>query len=149
MGPGRAQMQVGCTQTHAGHAQMDLGRAQTGPKSHKTIEGHISLKNCPNQAFEVFLASIGNVDAQNTSNARFGQVLSEIWPPEVFGSQNSCGRAQMGPIRSQTGPVCVQMQAGHAQMHVGHAQMGPGHAQMHVGHAQMGPGRAQTHAGCT
>ena len=43
-----------------------------------------------------FLASTGNVDAKNTSNARFGQVLSEIWPPEVFGSQNSCVRAQTG-----------------------------------------------------
>ena len=43
-----------------------------------------------------FLASTGNVDAKNTSNARFGQVLSEIWPAEVFWSQNSCGRAQTG-----------------------------------------------------
>ena len=33
---------------------------------------------------------------KNTSNARFGQVLSEIWPAEVFWSQNSCGRAQTG-----------------------------------------------------
>ena len=52
---------------------------------------------------------------KNTSNARFGQVLSEIWPPEVFGSQNSCGRAQMGPVHTQTGPVRVQTQAGRAQ----------------------------------
>ena len=35
---------------------------------------------------------------KNTSNAQFGQVLSEIWPPEVFWSQNSCGRAQMGHV---------------------------------------------------
>ena len=35
---------------------------------------------------------------KNTSNARFEQVLSEIWPPEVFWSQNSCGRAQMGHV---------------------------------------------------
>ena len=41
---------------------------------------------------------------KNTSNTRFGQVLSEIWPPEVFGSQNSCGRAQTGPVCAQTGP---------------------------------------------
>ena len=33
---------------------------------------------------------------ENTSNAQFGQVLSEIWPAEVFWSQNSCGRAQTG-----------------------------------------------------
>ena len=45
---------------------------------------------------------------KNTSNARFGQILSEIWPPEVFRSQNSCGRAQTGPVRAQTGPVHTQ-----------------------------------------
>ena len=48
---------------------------------------------------------------KNTSNAQFGQVLSEIWPPKVFGSQNTCGREQMGP--------------GRAQMHAGRAQMAP------------------------
>ena len=30
------------------------------------------------------LASIENIDATNNSNIQFGQVLSEIWPPEVF-----------------------------------------------------------------
>ena len=39
-------------------------RATTGPKSQKNLEGHISLKTCPNWAFEEFLASIGNVDAK-------------------------------------------------------------------------------------
>ena len=38
---------------------------------------------------------------KNTSNARFGQVLSEIWPPEVFWSQNSCGRVQTGHVTRQ------------------------------------------------
>ena len=38
---------------------------------------------------------------KNTSNARFGQVLSEIWLPEVFGSLNSCGRAQTGMSKVQ------------------------------------------------
>ena len=33
---------------------------------------------------------------KNTSNARFGHVLSEIWPSKVFWSQNSCGWAQTG-----------------------------------------------------
>ena len=46
---------------------------------------------------------------KNTSNARFGQVLSEIWPQEVFRSQNSYGWAQTGPTR-------VQTEAGRAQM---------------------------------
>ena len=87
--------------TQAGRVTTRPGRAQTGLKSQKTLEGHISLKTCPNRAFEVFLASIGYVDAKNTSNARFGQVLSEIWPPEVFWSQNSCGRAQMGCVAQQ------------------------------------------------
>ena len=50
MGPGRAQ-------THA-------GRAQTCPKSQKTLEGHISLKTCLNRAFEVFSASTFPVDAK-------------------------------------------------------------------------------------
>ena len=61
---------------------------------------------------------------KSTSNAQFGQVLSEIWPPEVLGSQNSCGRAQTGPVRAQT--------------HAGRAQMGPGRAQTHAGRAQTG-----------
>ena len=74
---------------------------------------------------------------KNTSNARFEQVLSEIWPPEVFGSQNSCGRAQMGPIRMQTGPVRVQTQAGRAQM-------GLGRAQTHANRAQTGPKSQKT-----
>ena len=50
--------------THAGRATTGPGCAQTGPKSHKTLEGHISLKTCPNLAFEVFLASTGNIDAK-------------------------------------------------------------------------------------
>ena len=64
---------TGRATTGPGRAQTGPGRAQTGPKSQKTLEGHISLKTC--------------------SNAQFGQVLSEIWPPKVFWSQNSCGRA--------------------------------------------------------
>ena len=48
-----------------------------------------------------FLASTENVDAKNTSNAQFGQVLSGIWPPEVLWSQNSCGRAQTGHVVRQ------------------------------------------------
>ena len=48
----------------AGRATTSPGRAQTGPKSQKTLEGHISLKTCPNWAFEMFLASTGNVDAK-------------------------------------------------------------------------------------
>ena len=28
---------------------------------------------------------------KNTSNAQFGQVLSEIWPPEVFGLKTHVG----------------------------------------------------------
>ena len=72
---------------------------------------------------------------KNASNARFGQVLSEIWPPEVFGSKNSYGRAQTGPIRAQTGPI-------HAQTSPGHAQMGPICMQTQAGRAQTGPSRA-------
>ena len=71
MGPVRAQ-------TGPSRAQTGPSRAQTGPKSQKTLECHISLKTFPNRAFEVFLPSTGNVDAKNTSNAQFGQVLSEI-----------------------------------------------------------------------
>ena len=81
---------------------------------------------------------------KNTSNARFGQVLSEIWPLEVFWSQNSCGRAKKGPGRAQTqagratmGPGCMQTQAGCATL-------GPGRAQTQAGHAQTCPGRVQT-----
>ena len=51
---------------------------------------------------------------KNTSNAQFGQVLSEIWPAEVFWSQNSCGRAQTGRDARQRKQV---------------APTGPGHAQ--------------------
>ena len=40
--------------TQAGRAMTGPGRALTGPKSQKTLEGHISLKTCPNRAFEVF-----------------------------------------------------------------------------------------------
>ena len=40
--------------TQAGRATTGLGRAQTGPKSQKTLEGYISLKTCPNWAFEAF-----------------------------------------------------------------------------------------------
>ena len=40
--------------TQAGRATTGPGRAQTGSKTQKTLEGHISLKTCPNRAFEVF-----------------------------------------------------------------------------------------------
>ena len=55
---------------------------------------------------------------KNTSNVQFRQVLSEIWPPEVFGSQNSCGRAQTGLGRAQTVPD-------HTQTGPSRAQTGP------------------------
>ena len=45
-------------------AHTHAGRVQTGPESHKTLEGHISLKTCPNWAFEMFLASKFPVDAK-------------------------------------------------------------------------------------
>ena len=51
---GRATTGPGRVQAHAGNAQMGPGRVQTRPKSQKTLEGHISLKTCPNWAFEVF-----------------------------------------------------------------------------------------------
>ena len=53
---------------------------------------------------------------KNISNARFGQVLSEIWPPEVFRSQNSCGRVQTGPGRTQTGPKKQKTLEGHISL---------------------------------
>ena len=53
---------------------------------------------------------------KNTSNARFGQVLSEIWPLEVFGSQNSLGRAQTGPGRAQMGPKSQKTLEGHISL---------------------------------
>ena len=40
------------------------GRVQMGPKTQKTLEGHISLKTYPNRVFEVFLASTFPVDAK-------------------------------------------------------------------------------------
>ena len=42
------------------------GRAQTGPKSQKTLEGHISLKTCLNQGFEVFFGIYISCRCQKT-----------------------------------------------------------------------------------
>ena len=67
---------------------------------------------------------------KNTSNARFGQVLSEIWPPEVFGSQNSCERAQTGLGHAQT-------HAGRAQTHDDCAQTGPKSPKTLEGHISL------------
>ena len=54
------------TKIHGGTGRATTGPccAHTGPKSQKTLEGHISLKTCPNRAFEVFLASTFPVDAK-------------------------------------------------------------------------------------
>ena len=52
----------------------------------------------------------------NTSNARFKQVLSEIWPPEVSRSQNSCERAQTGPGRAWRGPKSQKNLEGHISL---------------------------------
>ena len=103
-------------------SQNSCGRAQTGrvarqrkqvvrrrnlvtrervPKVKKLLEAISHSKLVQIGRLRCFLASIGNVDARNTSNARFGQVLSEIWPLEVFWSQNSCGRAQTGRVAQQ------------------------------------------------
>ena len=49
-----------------GHAHAGIGRAQTAPKSQKTLEGHISLKTCSNQAFEVFLGIYKKCRCQKT-----------------------------------------------------------------------------------
>ena len=50
----RTTTQAGRATTQARRATMGPGRAQISPKSQKTLEGHISLKTCPNRAFEVF-----------------------------------------------------------------------------------------------
>ena len=109
--------------TQAGRATMGLGHAQTGrvarqrkqvarrrvlvarrrvPKVRKLWKAISHSKLVQIEHLRCFLASTGNLDAINTSNARFGQVLSEIWPAEVFWSQNSCGRAQAGPKSQRT-----------------------------------------------
>ena len=62
----RATTQVGRATTQAGRATMGLGRAQTGPISQKTLEGHISLKTCPNRAFEVFFGIYKKCRCQKT-----------------------------------------------------------------------------------
>ena len=98
-------------------SQNSSGRAQTGrvvrrrkqvarrwvlvarkrvPKVRKLWKAISHSKLVQIKRLRCFLASTGNVDAKNTSNARFGQVLSEIWPAEVFWSQNSYGWAQTG-----------------------------------------------------
>ena len=48
------ETEMGRAQMRTSRAQMLLGHVQTAPKTHKTLEGHISLKTCPNRAFEVF-----------------------------------------------------------------------------------------------
>ena len=53
-GPGCAHMQAGRATTDLGRAQTHATHAQMDPKSQKTLEGHISVKTCPNRAFEVF-----------------------------------------------------------------------------------------------
>ena len=65
----------------------------------------------------MFLASTGNADAKNTSNARFGQVLSEIWPPEGFwvsklmwaGADGSSSRANMPARQGLVGQVLSEI----------------------------------------
>ena len=59
-----SQSSCGRAQTGPAHVQTHAGHAQTALESQKTLEGHISLETCPNWAFEVFLASTGNVDAK-------------------------------------------------------------------------------------
>ena len=58
--------QAGRTTTGPGCATRGLGGAQTGPKSQKTLEGHISLKTCPNRAFEVFFGIYRKCRCQKT-----------------------------------------------------------------------------------
>ena len=76
-------------------------RADGSPKVKKLWKAISHSKLVQIGHLRCFLASTGNVDAKNTSNARFGQVLSEIWPAEVFWSQNSCGWAQTGRVARQ------------------------------------------------
>ena len=123
MGPGRVQ-------THVGHMQTGPVCAEMGPscrwvqKVRKLWKAISHSKHAQIGCLRCFLASTRNVNAKNTSKAQFGEVLSEIWPPEVFRSQNSCGQAQRGPVRAQTGPIHAQMDPSHTQMHAGHTQTG-------------------------
>ena len=55
----RAQTGMYRTQTGTGRAQTHAGRVEMAPKSQKTLEGYISLKTCPNWAFEVFFGIYG------------------------------------------------------------------------------------------
>ena len=55
-----------CATMQAGRTTTGPGRAQTGPKSQKNLEGHISLKTCPNQAFEVFFGIYKKCRCQKT-----------------------------------------------------------------------------------
>ena len=47
-------------------ATTQAGRAQTGPKSQKNLEGHISLITCPNRSFEVFFGIYRKCRCQKT-----------------------------------------------------------------------------------
>ena len=49
-----------------GRTQTGSGRTKTGSKSQKTLEGHISLKTCSNQAFEVFFGIYRKFRCQKT-----------------------------------------------------------------------------------
>ena len=50
-GPARVQTHAACALTDPALAQSHAGRSQTASKSQKTLDGHISLKMCPNWAF--------------------------------------------------------------------------------------------------
>ena len=65
-GQERAQTGTGRAWMEMGHAQMGTYRAQTDPKSQKTLEGHISLKTCPNLVFEVFFGIYISCRCQKT-----------------------------------------------------------------------------------
>ena len=94
---------------------------------------------------------------KNTSNAQFGQVLSEIWPAEVFGLKTHVGgrrpvATRDNPSRSRDdaswscddgswsradGLCCATTQAGRGTTGPGRAQTGPKNQKTLEGHISL------------
>ena len=121
------------------------GRAETAPITQKTLEGHISLKNCPNWAFEVFFGIYGKCKCQKTPQTPdLDKFRVRYGLQKFFGSQNSCGRAEAGPAHAQTHAARALTGLARAQTHAARVLTSLTRVQTYAGRAQMAPESQKT-----
>ena len=123
------------SQNSCGRAQTEAGRPQTGPKSQRTLDGHISLKTCPNQAFEVFFGIYRKCRCQKTPQTPDSDTFCVRYGLQKFSGLKTHVGGRRRVASCDDGSCRAMTQAGRTTTQAGCATTGPSRVQTSPGRA--------------